>query len=170
MARFCRVSVSSLTAQPFVLFDKGWPLLTCGEGDSFNTMTISWGMAGTLWNLPVVSIFVRPTRHTWQFAEKSDLFTLSFLPARYKQRLLFCGTKSGRDVDKIRETGLTPRRGTGGCVYFAEAGLVIECRQIYWQDITRRNFLDPGIDQNYPRKDYHRNYIGKVIRVLRRKP
>ncbi|MEO0073982.1 MAG: flavin reductase family protein [candidate division WOR-3 bacterium] len=169
MARFHNIRPASFTAKPFALFDKGWPLLTCGDKGSFNTMTVSWGMAGTLWNLPVVSVFVRPTRYTWQFAEKSELFTLSFLPREYEQLLLFCGTRSGRDVDKIRETGLTPCRGSGGCVYFAEARLVIECRQIYWQDITPRNFLDAGINQNYPKKDYHRNYVGRVIRVLRRR-
>lgn len=169
MSRFRSVRPENLTTKPFSLFDKGWPLLTCGEKDSFNTMTISWGMAGTLWNRPVVSVYVRPTRYTWHFAEKSELFTLSFLPKRYEQLLLYCGTKSGRNVDKVKETGLTPCRGSGGCVYFAEANLVIECRQIYWQDITPRNFLDRSIGKNYPKRDYHRNYIGQVLRVLRRR-
>jgi flavin reductase (DIM6/NTAB) family NADH-FMN oxidoreductase RutF len=180
MPRFKTIKPAALTTKPFDLLDKGWPLLTCGNVKSFNTMTISWGALGTLWNKPVVFIFIRPTRHTFHFAGKSNLFTLSFLPPKYEQLLLYCGTRSGRKVDKVKETGLTPTRGTKGCVYFAEADMVIECRQLYWQDIEPRHFLDRSIHKNYPssrpsstktrlgKKDYHRVYVGEVLRVLKR--
>lgn len=168
MPRFRTIKPATLTARPFALFDQRWPLLTCGDRQSFNTMTVSWGALGTLWSQPVAFAFVRPTRYTWRFAEKSDLFTLSFLPAKYEQLLLYCGTKSGRDVDKVKETGLTPVKDAGGGVYFAEADLVIACRQIHWWDIDPRHFLDKSIDKNYPRKDYHRAYVGRVTRVLRK--
>jgi len=168
MPRFKTVKPAALSVRPFELFDEGWPLLTCGTVKSFNTMTVGWGTLGTLWSKPVVFVFIRPTRHTWKFAEKSDVFTLSFLPPKYEQLLLYCGTKSGRSVDKVKETGITPVKGTKGCVYFAEAKTVIECRQVYWWDIDPRHFLDKSVHRNYPKKDYHRVYVGEVLRVLAR--
>ena len=80
---------------------------------------------------------------------------------------MYCGTKSGRDVNKVIETSLTPIFGNG-TVFFAEARLVMECRKIYVQDITPGNFLDQTINEYYPKKDYHRIYVGEIIRCLKR--
>jgi flavin reductase (DIM6/NTAB) family NADH-FMN oxidoreductase RutF len=76
--------------------------------------------------------------------------------------------KSGRDVDKVAETGITPLESERGSIYFSESRLVIECRKIYFQDIDPTNFLEPAISDNYPRDDYHRMYVGEVISCLRK--
>ena len=163
-----RIRLSLVCERPFLLFDREWMLITAGTFDSFNTMTASWGALGTLWSRPVAFGFIRPTRHTFGFANRSPVFTCSFFGRRYRAALEFCGTKSGRDVDKVKATGLTPVKGKAGCVYFAEARLVLECRTIHAQDIDPRRFLDPTIEKNYPKKDYHRMFIGEVIGCLRR--
>jgi flavin reductase (DIM6/NTAB) family NADH-FMN oxidoreductase RutF len=151
----------------FKLIGKDWMLITAGTRESFNTMTASWGGMGVLWDKKVCFAFVRPTRYTFEFLEKSEFYTFSFLEEQYRDTLMYCGTKSGRDVNKVIETNLTPIFGNG-TVFFAEARLVMECRKIYVQDITPDNFLDQTMNEYYPKKDYHRIYVGEIIRCLKK--
>jgi flavin reductase (DIM6/NTAB) family NADH-FMN oxidoreductase RutF len=151
----------------FKLIGKDWMLITAGIRESFNTMTASWGGMGVLWDKKVCFAFVRPTRYTFEFLEKSEFYTFSFLEEQYRDILMYCGTKSGRDVNKVIETNLTPIFGNG-TVFFAEARLVMECRKIYVQDITPDNFLDQTMNEYYPKKDYHRIYVGEIIRCLKK--
>lgn len=151
-----------LDESAFRLIDKDWMLITAGNPGNFNTMTASWGGLGIIWNKPVAYIFVRPTRYTFQFLEANDWFTLCFFGAGYRRALNFCGTRSGRDTDKIAETGLIPQETTNGNIWFQQARLVFECRKLYYQDLNPDNFLDSKIGANYPIKDYHRMYFGKI--------
>lgn len=152
----------------FKLIGQDWMLITAGSMNSFNTMTASWGGLGFLWNKRVCFCVVRPSRYTYKFMEKSDYFTLSFFSEEYRDILNFCGNHSGREVNKIEKTGLTPRKGSKGMPFFDEARLVIEAHKIYFQDLNPENFLDDSIEENYPKKDYHRLYLGEVIRVLKK--
>ena len=90
------------------LIGKQWMLVTAGTSEKFNTMTASWGGLGWLWNKPVAFVFIRPERYTHGFIEASDCMTLSFYGEEYREALKICGTKSGRDIDKVAATGLTP--------------------------------------------------------------
>ena len=155
----------TLADNPFRLIGSDWMLITAGTAGRFNTMTASWGGLGVLWERKVCFIFVRPTRHTYEFLERTGTFTLSFFAERYRKALTYCGTHSGRDTDKAKGAGLTPA-GEGGFVYFAEARLVLKCRKLYSQDILPDRFLDPGIERMYPQKDYHRMYVGEIVTCL----
>ena len=158
------IKPEEITDNTFKLIGTDWMLITAGPPEAHNTMTASWGGLGVIWNKNVCFCVIRPTRHTYGFIEKADNFTLSFFEDKYKSALTLCGTKSGRDIDKAKATGLTPVSGTlPGTTYFEEARLVIECRKIYYQDIDPKHFLDPKIDENYPEKDYHRMYIGEIL-------
>jgi flavin reductase (DIM6/NTAB) family NADH-FMN oxidoreductase RutF len=168
-AGFRRIKPEAIKDNPFQAMEGDWFLLTAGTLKSYNTMTCGWGAWGVLWSRPAVFVFVRPTRHTYGFANKSDTFTVCFFPKKYRKALQLCGTRSGRDCDKAKETGLTPARAGNGSVFFREARLVLECRKIYQQDLDPRLFLDPGIGKCYPKKDYHRMYVGQVTRVMVRK-
>jgi flavin reductase (DIM6/NTAB) family NADH-FMN oxidoreductase RutF len=163
---FRRADPYTLKENVFKLIDLDWMLVTAGTPERWNTMTASWGGLGILWNKPVTFAFVRPTRHTYGFMEKADKFTLSFFPEKYRKALLFCGTKSGRDYDKAKETGLAPVAPAPGAVTFEQARLVLVCRKLYTTDIDPARFIDPRIDRNYPKKDYHRLYVGEVVRCL----
>ena len=129
-------------------------------------MTAAWGGFGFLWNVPVTYIFIRPHRHTFSFTEENQFYTLNFLEKRHKNILTYCGTHSWKNVDKIKESGLVPLETNRGNIYFEQAKLVIECSKLYFDDIRPGNFLDKLIDKNYPKKDYHRMYIGKVVKCL----
>ncbi|MBI3600033.1 MAG: flavin reductase family protein [Nitrospinae bacterium] len=162
---FKEIDPQQIKGNPFKLIGKDWMLITAGTPESFNTMTANWGGLGFLWNKNVCFCVVRPTRHTYNFIDKSGYFTLSFFEEKYREILNFCGSTSGKNVNKVAETGLTPVTGKDA-IYFEEARLVLECRKIYFHDINPKHFLYPEIDGFYPKKDYHRMYIGEIIRCL----
>ena len=146
-----------------------WFLITSGnfEKKEFNTMTVAWGSLGIMWNRPFVQAVVRPTRYTYEFTEKYDSFTMCSFPEKYRNALKLLGTKSGRDTDKIAESGLTPIKSEAvQSPSFDEADLILECRKIYFDDIKPENFIDHSIDKNYPLKDYHRIYFGEILKIF----
>jgi flavin reductase (DIM6/NTAB) family NADH-FMN oxidoreductase RutF len=162
------IPADSLNVRIHHLWDAQWFLLTAGDfaTRAFNTMTVSWGSLGTIWNRPFAQVVVRPGRHTFGFIERHPTFTLCAFPDQCRDALSLLGTKSGRDGDKIAEAGLTPQAATVvAAPVFAEAELAIECRKIYSDDFDPARFLDPAIDDNYPRKDYHRIYYGEIVAV-----
>ena len=162
------IEFEKLAARPLALFDKQWALLTAGDFDAgrYNCMTISWGSIGTMWRRPFVQVVVRDTRYTYGFMEEFETFTVSWFPEKYRPALELLGTKSGRDGDKISESGLTPIPAREvAAPAFAEAELVLSCRKIFFEDMRPERFLDPSIEQHYTRKDYHRMYFGDVLAV-----
>lgn len=163
---FKKVNIDDVKKSATKLIGKDWMLLTAGNEECFNTMTASWGGIGVLWYKPIVIIFVRPTRYTYEFLEKEDYFTASFFDEKHRSALHICGAVSGRKVDKMQETGLTPVASEHGNVYFNEAKMVIECKKIYFGDLNPDNFIDSKVDEFYPHKDYHRMYIGEIVNVF----
>jgi flavin reductase (DIM6/NTAB) family NADH-FMN oxidoreductase RutF len=160
-----QIQPEKLNENVFQLLGKDWMLITAGTLDAYNTMTATWGGMGVLWNRNVCYIVVRPQRHTFSFLEKNNFFSLSFFHEKYRDVLKFCGARSGKDVNKASETGITPMKTENNAVYFTEARIVIECKIIYYQDLNPNNFLDPSIADNYPQQDYHRMYIGEILSV-----
>jgi flavin reductase (DIM6/NTAB) family NADH-FMN oxidoreductase RutF len=167
MNLFKAIDPEDIADNVFKLVGKEWMLITAGTGESFNTMTGAWGGLGILWEKKICFCVIRPGRYTYEFIEKSDLYTVSFFEEQYRGILTYCGTKSGRDVDKVAETGLTPVFEKDS-IFFAEARLVLVCRKIYYQDIRPEQFLDSGIDGFYPLKDYHRMYVGEIISCFKK--
>lgn len=163
---FHKIGVKNIQGNIFELIGDKWMLITGGDKDGFNTMTASWGGAGILWQKAVAFCFIRPQRYTRKFMDYGEYYTLSFFSEDYRDALFLCGSKSGRDFDKVREAGLTPQYADCGAVYFEEAELVLVCRKIYIHDIDRANFQDPGIAGVYENGDYHRMYIGEIVEVL----
>jgi len=167
--RFTETQPELLADNPFKLIGKDWMLITAGTPQSFNTMTASWGGMGVLWERKVAFCFIRPGRHTYGFMEKAGEFTLSFFDERHRKALTFCGSHSGRDIDKIKGSGLTPIK-ENNVLYYEEARLVLVCRKLYFQDISPDRFLDPKISEMYPQKDYHRMYVGEIVKCLVKEP
>jgi flavin reductase (DIM6/NTAB) family NADH-FMN oxidoreductase RutF len=162
---FEKKDLSFLDENVFDILDKEWMLVTAGVKDNFNTMTASWGGFGILWNKPVAIAYVRPQRYTHKYTEDNDIFTLSFFGhGNFREALKFCGSKSGRDFDKPKETGLIPATTPIGAITFQQARLVFECRKLYADDIKPSCFIDSSIDSKvYAAKDYHRFYIAEIV-------
>jgi flavin reductase (DIM6/NTAB) family NADH-FMN oxidoreductase RutF len=150
----------------FEIFDKGWPILTAGNKDSFNMMTISWGEMGTLWGKPVVSVFVRESRYTHEFMDKEEYFTLSFVNTRWRrEQLMLLGSKSGRDIDKLKESGFKLFERPHGLSY-TDAELILVCKKLFKQQIDMDKMPEDIRNKFYKSGDPHDMYIGEVVEVL----
>lgn len=157
---------SQLTLDPFSLIGGDWMLLTAGTKENgYNTMTCSWGHLGPIWAHDTAIAYVRPQRYTKEFVDREELYTLSFFDGR-KKDLLYLGTASGRDGDKVTAVGLTPVF-EDGYTYFAEAKLVLVCRKLYQAPLKEEYFIDKKvIAAQYPEKDFHDLYVGQIVKVL----
>jgi flavin reductase (DIM6/NTAB) family NADH-FMN oxidoreductase RutF len=178
-----QVDIYDLLLPPFAVWDKTWFLLTAGTlpekspaptppssaqptPRSFNSMTVSWGGLGFMWGKPLAIVVVRPQRHTFEYLDKSPDFTLCAFGESHRATLNFLGTKSGKEIDKLALSGLTPIPGGGGAnsPAFDQAELILACRKTYWQDLDPKHFLADYIDPLY-RSDYHRIFFGEVLAV-----
>lgn len=163
---FRELSANDVNFNAFTSIGKEWMLITAGNAENHNTMTASWGGIGVLWNKPVSTVYIRPQRYTLQFVEDSEFYSLCFFDEEYRDALSFCGTKSGRDFDKDKETGLTAVFDREA-PYYEQAKLVFICRKLYKQDMAEESFLDRQVlDKNYPQRDLHRIFIGEIVSVL----
>lgn len=166
---FREISTSDIRENVFDMIDKEWFLLSAGNKESMNMMTCSWGTAGELWGKRVAVAFVRKTRHTLSFTEREGYFTMNFFGDSHRDALALCGSKSGRDTDKVAATGLTPVYcgECGDAPYFEEAKTVFVCRKLYADFIKPECFCVPELDgQVYAAKDYHSVYVGEIVKVL----
>lgn len=155
-----------LKAEVAALWLKKWFVLAAGIPGDFNAMAVGWGALGGMWGKPFVQVVVRPTRHTFRYMEQYGTFTLSAFPDAWRDQVLLLGTRSGRETDKIAESGLTPVPSMMvEAPSFKEAELVLECRKMYWQDMDPDHFLDESINKNYELMDYHRIYYGEIVRA-----
>lgn len=160
------INPKELSFNPFYMISDEWMLVTAGDEKKFNTMTASWGGVGVMWGKNVVSAVIRPQRYTRILIEAEKYFTLSVYDEQYRPALSLCGSKSGRDVDKAKETGLTPVF-TEKAPYFEQAKLVLVCRKLYVQQINPACFVDKSCDEKwYANKDYHYQYVAEIEKVL----
>ncbi len=129
-------------------------LLTTRWNDRVNTMTISWGQVGIEWNRFIFTAFVRGSRYTHEMLLHNGEFTVNIHPEENVEKILnFCGTRSGRDTDKIRELGLTLVEGEKVSVPgIAELPLTLECRVIY------RQMQDPTAIPHHIREEFYPRY------------
>ncbi len=158
-----KVDLKTLNDNVFSLIGDQWMLVTAGTPEHCNTMTASWGGLGVLWSKPVATIYVRPPRYTYEFIEKEDYFTLSFFDDSYRPQLQLCGSKSGRDVDKISACNFTVAAGEGNTPYIAQAKLVLVCKKNYRQRMDPACFIGGEQEKWYPNKDYHEIYMGEIV-------
>lgn len=165
-----RISASELTENYIEAIGKEWMIVTAGDTARFNMMTASWGGIGWLWNKPVAFVFIRPERYTYGLSEGSDRMTLSFLGNSKEARNIYnlCGSKSGRDVDKLRESGLRLVPDTQGNVVYEQARLTLVCKKLYADDLKPEAFTDKTLDGAWYGKKggYHKMYIVEITDVL----
>ncbi len=147
------------------MLSEGWSLITAGNDEKFNMMTASWGGLGYLYNKPVAFSFIYPTRYTYQLMEKGDTYTISFFTETYREVLEYCGNHSGKDADKVKESGLTPITTPSGSKAFSEAWMIIECRKMISQSITPEAIFDEQLKEKWAGKQLHKVYIGEIVNV-----
>lgn len=160
-----KIMTQDFDGNVFQLLNKDWALISAGDENSSNMMTVSWGGLGILWNKPVATIYIRPQRHTYQFIENQDTFSITFFDAKYHSALSYCGSHSGKTEDKYEKSNLH-KIMIDGTPSLEEAKLTFICKKLYSHDIDPKLFLNDQIDRdNYPKKDYHRAYIAEIISI-----
>lgn len=166
---FKKIEFKDFNENVFTLFKKETALLTAGGLGNHNTMTIGWGTLGVLWRKEIAIVYVKPTRYTYEFMNRSNLFTISWYndTDEMRKNLTFCGTMSGRDVNKDEVCKLTPIELDGGVTY-NEARLVIVCESIYNDRFEEQHFMDKELLGIYPNLKFHQRYIGKIIGIYKK--
>jgi flavin reductase (DIM6/NTAB) family NADH-FMN oxidoreductase RutF len=138
--------------------------LTVKAADAQNTMTIGWATLGFIWQKPIMMVAVRDSRYTFGIIEKASDFTVTIPSGDLSREIAFCGTKSGRDVDKFKMCKLQTAGGRHvGSPIIHVAGTHFECKIVY-KSAMNPAFLDQNYDQAiYPKKDYHTLYFGEIL-------
>lgn len=139
--------------------------LTVKYNDLVNTMTIGWANFGIIWNKPILLVMVRKSRYTYGIIEKSHNFTVS-VPVNIdlKKALSYCGTYSGRDVDKIKESNLTLKNGKSvNSPIIKECTYHYECKTIFSQPMSSDSLEESIKNRFYPTDDFHTLYFGEII-------
>lgn len=142
-------------------------LVTARKKDgTFNFCTVAWGSIGELFSKDVVTIYVKPIRFTSTFLNEDDYFTVTFMPKEYLNDVLYCGSHTGKLVDKVKNTSLKPLILENG-ITFENCRRVYVCKKIYQDQFEKANFLDKAIiDKYYKIEEEHNIYIGEIIEVL----
>ena len=169
MHTFQPYPIDMLNMNPFTKIGKEWALISAGDKNKCNTMTVSWGGVGVLWGKNVVYIFIRDSRYTKEFIDNGEFFSMSFFNEKYRDALSYCGKESGRNVDdKFKVAGLTPAF-RHNIPYPDEANLVLLCRKMAAVPITEDTFVDPQIMPKwYSDNDMHVMYVGEIIEAVAR--
>ena len=164
--------IKTLNADIFRIFDNDWALLTAGTMEDHNPMTISWGQMGSLWGMPgkaknIVTVFVKPVRHTFSFMERHNIFSVSWFPRDFRKDLGILGSKSGRDGDKLALTSLTAK-AVGDGVGYTQATLTLVCKKIYSEQLKKDRIPPEAVATFYSGDDGidpHYMYIGEVVQM-----
>ncbi|OPJ63597.1 flavin reductase family protein [Clostridium oryzae] len=139
--------------------------LTVKSGDKINTMTIGWGFIGFAWGKNLFEIMVRKSRYTHKILENADEFTVSIpLTNEFKSALGLCGTKSGRDIDKVQAANLELQPGRTVSTPVIKGNMLqYECKIIYRNEM-KGDFSDSAAEKAcYEEGDYHTLYHGEIV-------
>lgn len=150
-------------------------LMTTKNGDFVNSMVIGWGHIGIEWGKPIFVAYVRESRYTKTMVENHGEFTVNVPVGEFDSNIIkICGTKSGRDLDKIKELGLHLVESDHVSVPgIQEFPLTLECNVIYKQkqdltaipaQILERYYPEvPGADFAGETRDFHYAYYGEIV-------
>lgn len=168
MSNFKEISVEEFNGNPFTMLMKDSMLFTAKNGDRVNAMAAAWGGFGVLWDKYVTYGFIRPQRYTREFVDASDYFSFTFFEKHYRKTVVYFGSVSGRDEDKIAHANLTVAY-ENDIPYFAEGDVVFICKKIYADRINPDAILDETIKETmYPKSDFHHVYVGEIVKILKK--
>ncbi len=151
------------------LASPGLLLVSIDAGGRPNAMTIGWGAPGVIWGRPVFSVLVRPSRHTFANIEATGEFVVAVPDDGMHEEVMYCGTQSGRDVDKFAELGLTAVEAAAVKVpLIGECVRHYECRVVHCNDVSDAALADDVRSDCYPSGNLHRIYHGQILRATER--
>jgi len=139
--------------------------LTVKAGGALNTMTIGWAAFGFIWKKPIMMVAVRSSRHTFGIIEAAGDFTVTVPAGDMRKETAFCGSQSGRDVDKLQACNLETADGRWVTSPILKVcGRHYECKIIYKSAMNPAHLAGDLDSSLYPKKDYHTLYFGEILR------
>ena len=171
---FEQITPEEICDDVFTLVGKVFPVVTAGRKDHYNSMTASGGGMGLHFRKPATWCIFASSRYTLEIIQKEQTYTLSYFPDEYKKQVLFLGSKSGRDSEKMKEVELTSIQTPSGNISFKEARLIIECKltqittanaEDFYSQEAKDYLKEAYIDENEIRK-----YVfGEITHVWKKK-
>lgn len=170
ISKYKEVKPEEFTTNPFTFYHHQWPLVTAGDENKCNSMTISWGANGTFMSKSAVTVYVRGSRYTKEFMDKFDYFSICVLPDQFKEALRTTfGNKSGRDTDKYKEAGMKTVK-IDNTMALEDSTTILVCKKILSGPIDNNSIVDCENKKNYFNPDdpldYIMMYIGEVEKIL----
>ncbi len=167
---FKQISPDEMCDNVFMLVGKVFPVITAGKEDHYNSMTASGGGLGMLFKKPTTWCILQANRYTLEMIQKEQTYTMSYFPDEYMEQILFLGSKSGRDSQKMKEVELTSVQTPSGDMSFKEARLIIECKLTEITTPTPNDFYTQEaksyINQAYKEANDYRKYVfGEITHV-----
>ncbi|MBR5158727.1 MAG: flavin reductase family protein [Bacteroidaceae bacterium] len=134
-------------------------LVSCGATpDEYNVMTASW--TGTVCsNPPMCYVSIRPERYSYDIIKRTGCFVINLTNKDLARATDFCGVRSGRDMDKFKEAGITPGKAeVVAAPIVEEAPVSIECkvvdiRPLGSHDMFLAEVVNVLVDAKYIDKD-----------------
>ena len=164
------VACTECQEEVFKAFDaKRVLLVSQGDKNVPNVMAIGWGSLGIIWKKPVFTVLIRPSRYTYSFLEESGEFTVNIVAPGREEIVKYCGTVSGREVNKFEAKQLTAIPSSQvKTPIIKEAFLHFECKIIYKSDLVPSALVKPILQEIYAgSSDYHRIYFAEVVACQR---
>ncbi|MDF2476933.1 MAG: flr 2 [Sphingobacterium sp.] len=171
-SQYDHIDPKDLPDNAIELVSEQWMVVTAGKENAFNSMVISWGGLGYIWEKPVVFTFINSSRYTYQFLQQESGYTLAVFPEKYRGALHILGSKSGKSNDKVKEAGLTPIKTPSGLISYKEARMIIECKNIMIQDLdynkTVPSYKIADMYKNAP-MSHHNMFISEITNIWLKK-
>jgi flavin reductase (DIM6/NTAB) family NADH-FMN oxidoreductase RutF len=169
---FDSISPEEIIDNVFKLVGKDYTVITAGHFPEHNSMTASWGGFGILFEKPTTWCFLRASRYTLELIKQEQTYTMSYFPDEYKEQVLFFGSKTGKNTDKMKETTLTAVQTPSGNLTYKEARLIIECKLTELTTVNPndfytefgKTFIEGAYDEV---KEYHKLVFGEITKVWR---
>ncbi len=163
-----KVGTYDLVPRTMATLSSHGALLIAGA-EIVNPMTIGWGQIGIAWGKPVFLIMVRQSRYTHELLDQANDFSVNLPPESMQDVCMLCGSKSGRNTDKVEEAGLTVQPGRSLDVpTLLECPIHYECQIVHQSEMDPDNLADNVRQTNYRSDDYHTIYWGEIVGVYKR--
>ncbi len=142
---------------------------TVKDGDRVNTMTIGWGSLSQYWGEEIFIAPIRPSRYTFELLKHTDEFTVSVpTKGQLDEALKICGSRSGRDIDKLAAAGLKLKNAKQLATPVIEGcDIYYECKIVYSADLIKEQLPEDILKRAYPSDDLHKLFFGRIIACYR---
>ena len=169
-----KINILDYSSEILKALSKGIFLTVKGD-KKVNTMAISWGALGIEWNKLLFTAYIRENRYTKAILDKTLDFTVNIPLDKMDSKVFnISGTKSGRDIDKIKEANLTlVDSEIVSSPAIKELPITLECKVLYKQKQVLENLPDDIVKRDYPQdvdgtfvgsnRDPHTAYYAEIV-------